>query len=189
MRIETLVLDRVKPSPRNPRVIPGRAVEEVAKSIKQFGFLVPVVIDEDDVLLAGHTRLMAARLNGLEKIPCVRAKDLTVRQKDMFRLADNRVSEITSWDEPKLFEVLMSLGEELPPGFMQDDLDELKRLNDGGGWAGEDPGDIDEDEETGESARNDPDDLIPVTFRCRRKHREEVNSRCKALILEIEQGG
>lgn len=70
------------------------AVQYVANSIKEFGFLVPVVIDKNDVIVAGHTRLKAARQLGLERVPCVLAEGLTEEQIRAFRLADNKTAEI-----------------------------------------------------------------------------------------------
>ncbi len=74
------------------------AVKYVANSIREFGFKVPVVLDLNNVIVAGHTRIKAAQLLQLDKVPCVIADDLTDEQVKAFRLADNRVSEAASWD-------------------------------------------------------------------------------------------
>lgn len=79
------------------------AVEEVSASISRFGFKVPIIIDKNNVIVAGHTRLKASQALGLEKVPCIRADDLTDDQIKAFRLADNKVSERSTWDEEKLF--------------------------------------------------------------------------------------
>lgn len=81
----------------NPRNNDG-AVDAVAESIKQFGFKVPIVIDRDNVIVAGHTRLKAARKIGLEKVPCIVADDLTPEQIKAYRLADNKTAELADWD-------------------------------------------------------------------------------------------
>jgi len=81
----------------NPRNNDG-AVDAVAESIKQFGFKVPIVIDRDNVIVAGHTRLKAARKIGLEKVPCIVADDLTPEQIKAYRLADNKTGELAEWD-------------------------------------------------------------------------------------------
>ena len=82
---------------RNPRKNDA-AVEYVANSIERFGFKVPVVIDKDGVIVAGHTRVKAARKLGMESVPCIVADDLTEEQIKAFRLADNKVGEFAEWD-------------------------------------------------------------------------------------------
>lgn len=75
-----------------------KAIPAVAESIKNFGFLIPCVIDKDNVLVAGHTRVEAAKTLGMTEVPCVRAEHLTSEQVTAFRLIDNKVSEIATWD-------------------------------------------------------------------------------------------
>lgn len=101
MSIEYLSLDEIKPYENNPRYN-DNAVDKVAESIKQFGFKVPIVIDENNVIVTGHTRYKASEQLGLTNIPCIRADDLTDDQVKAFRLADNKVSEIAMWDNAKL---------------------------------------------------------------------------------------
>lgn len=78
------------------------AVDAVALSISSFGFKVPIIIDSNNVIVAGHTRLKAAQKLGLSTVPVIRADDLTEEQVRAFRLADNKVSEAASWDFEKL---------------------------------------------------------------------------------------
>lgn len=85
------------------------AIEKVAASIREFGFKVPIVIDKDNVIIAGHTRKRASELLGLDKVPCIIADDLTEEQVKAFRLADNKTSEFAEWDFEKLNEELASL--------------------------------------------------------------------------------
>lgn len=85
----------------NPRNNDG-AVDAVAESIRQFGFKVPIVIDTDGVIIAGHTRKKAAEKLGLETVPCIVADDLTEEQIKAFRLVDNKTSELAGWDFAKL---------------------------------------------------------------------------------------
>lgn len=89
------------PYVNNPR-INENAVDFVAASIKEFGFKQPIVIDKDNVIVAGHTRLLAAKKLKLEMVPCILADDLTEQQIKAFRLADNKVSEFSVWDLDKL---------------------------------------------------------------------------------------
>lgn len=105
MNIVEIKTDDLIPYENNPRNN-DEAVDKVAASIQQFGFKVPIVIDENNVIVAGHTRHKAAQNLGLKKIPCIVADDLTEEQVKAFRLADNKVSEFSSWDESKLFHEL-----------------------------------------------------------------------------------
>lgn len=108
MEILNLKIDEVIPYENNPRNNEG-AVEYVAESIKQFGFKVPIVIDKDNVIVTGHTRHKAAKRLGMETVPCIKADDLTENQIKAFRLADNKVSEYSTWDLPLLTEELADL--------------------------------------------------------------------------------
>lgn len=85
------------PYERNPRQN-DEAVKYVMESIKEFGFKVPIVIDKDNVIVAGHTRLKAAKKLKLDEVPCIVADDLTDEQIKAFRLADNKVAEKAEWD-------------------------------------------------------------------------------------------
>ena len=85
------------PYENNPR-LNDEAVEYVKNSIKEFGFKVPVVIDKDNVIIAGHTRIKASKELGIKDIPCIIADDLTEEQVKAFRLADNKVSEKSVWN-------------------------------------------------------------------------------------------
>lgn len=94
-------VDDLIPYENNPRHN-DEAVEYVANSIKEFGFKVPCIIDKDDVLVAGHTRVKACKKLGIKEVPCVVADDLTEDQIKAFRIADNKVGEIATWDMEKL---------------------------------------------------------------------------------------
>jgi hypothetical protein len=85
------------PYERNPRHN-EEAVDAVARSIKEFGFRNPVILDKDHVIVAGHTRVLAAKSLGLADVPCVIAEDLTPEQARAFRIADNKTAEIAEWD-------------------------------------------------------------------------------------------
>ena len=105
MQIEDIKIGDIIPYDKNPRKN-DMSVDKVAASIKEFGFKVPIVIDKDNVVVCGHTRLKAAKKLKLESVPCVRADDLTEEQIKAYRLADNKVGEESEWD----FDLL---GEEL----------------------------------------------------------------------------
>ena len=89
------------PYENNPR-INENAVGAVAESIREFGFKVPIVVDKNNVIVCGHTRVSAAEQLGLKTVPCVVADDLTEEQIRAFRLADNKTAELATWDEEKL---------------------------------------------------------------------------------------
>lgn len=108
MQIVELKTADLKPYEMNPRYN-DNAVDAVAESIKEFGFKVPIVIDKDNVIVAGHTRLKAAKKLGLETVPCVIADDLTEEQIKAFRLADNKTGELAGWDMDLLIEELSSI--------------------------------------------------------------------------------
>jgi len=96
------------PYENNPRKN-DEAVDYVANSIKEFGFKVPIVINKNNVIIAGHTRLKASIKLGLEEVPCIVADDLTEEQIKAFRLTDNKVSEMAEWDFNLLDEELESI--------------------------------------------------------------------------------
>lgn len=110
MQIKEIEISSLIEYENNPRNNDG-AVDAVAESIKQFGFKVPIVIDRDNVIVAGHTRLKAARKIGLEKVPCIVADDLTPEQIKAFRLADNKTAELADWDFSALEKELAELSE------------------------------------------------------------------------------
>lgn len=87
----------ITPYEKNPRKNDD-AVKYVAESIRQFGFKVPIVIDKDGIIVAGHTRHKAAQKLKLKEVPCIVADDLTEEQIRAYRLADNKVSEAAEWD-------------------------------------------------------------------------------------------
>ena len=101
MKIVELFLRDIKPYDKNPRKN-EKAVDAVMNSIKEFGFKNPIIVDEDLVIISGHTRRLAALKLSMEKVPCIIAKDLTEEQVRAFRLADNRVASFSTWDEEKL---------------------------------------------------------------------------------------
>lgn len=96
------------PYDKNPRKN-DEAVKYVKASIEKFGFKVPIVIDENKVVVCGHTRLKAAKEIGLEQVPCIMASDLTPEQIRAFRIADNKVAEIAEWDMDALKDEISEL--------------------------------------------------------------------------------
>ena len=117
-------ITELKPYENNPR-INDKAVDAVAASIKEFGFKVPIIVDKDGVIVAGHTRLKAAQKLGLDEVPVIVADDLTPEQVKAFRLADNKVGELADWDFEKLEKELKSI--EMDMSGFDFDMKELSR--------------------------------------------------------------
>lgn len=109
IQIVNLPIAEIKPYHGNPRRIPQAAVDAVARSIEEFGFLVPIVIDSAGCIIAGHTRHKAALQLGLQTVPCIRADGLTPKQVQAFRIADNAVAGISGWDMAALRKELATL--------------------------------------------------------------------------------
>ena len=118
MEIVNIKTDKLIPYVNNPRHNED-AVEKVMASIQEFGFKVPLVIDKNNVVVTGHTRLKAAKRLGIDEVPCVVADDLSDAQIKAFRIADNKVSEYAEWDE-ELLKIELEQLEEM--NFNLDDL-------------------------------------------------------------------
>jgi site-specific DNA-methyltransferase (adenine-specific) len=108
MDIVMMKLSELVPYDKNPRKN-DEAVKYVKASIQEFGFKVPIVIDKDNVIIAGHTRYKASKELKIDEVPCIIASDLTEEQIKAFRLADNKVSEQAEWDLELLSEELDDL--------------------------------------------------------------------------------
>lgn len=131
MNVIMMNLSDLTPYDKNPRKNDD-AVKYVKASIKEFGFKIPIIIDKDNVIIAGHTRYKASKELNIKEVPCIVADDLTDEQIKAFRLADNKVGEVATWDDDLLneelsdiFEIDMSLfdfEDDLEPNF-----DELER--------------------------------------------------------------
>jgi ParB-like chromosome segregation protein Spo0J len=104
----------LRPHPRNARTHPKRQIKQVADSIKAFGHLVPILIDEAGFVLAGHARLAAAKLIGLQSVPTIVASGLTDAQKRAFMIADNKLTQNAGWDRQMLAVEIGELSIQLP---------------------------------------------------------------------------
>jgi 16S rRNA G966 N2-methylase RsmD len=117
--VTLVAVDQIKPHPHNPRTHGKKQIRQIADSIRAVGFAAPVLIDEEDVLLAGHGRLEAAKLLGLKTIPAIVLTGLSEARKRAYLLADNRIAQSAGWDRERLASELLSLPELL----LADDLD------------------------------------------------------------------
>lgn len=129
MEIIEKKLEELKPYENNPRKN-DEAVDYVANSIKEFGFKVPIVIDKNNVIVTGHTRYKASQKLGLKTVPCIIADDLTDEQIKAFRLADNKVSDFSLWDNKKLLQELDEINSDIFTGFTESELFEDIKLTD-----------------------------------------------------------
>ena len=130
MNIELKRTSDIKPYEHNPRVN-DPAVDAVARSIEEFGFRQPIVVDSDGVIVVGHTRWKAARKLGLHEVPAHVAKDLTPEQSRAYRIADNKTADLSAWDLQRLSLDLTDLRDlEFDLGASGFDEDELGSLFD-----------------------------------------------------------
>lgn len=111
MKVVTKKFSTIKPYANNPRHN-HKAIAAVAKSLEEFGWQQPIVVDKEGIIIVGHTRMLAAQSLGWDEGPIHVADKLTDAQVTAYRLADNRVGEIATWDEEKLFEELSQLADE-----------------------------------------------------------------------------
>lgn len=108
LEIKYIPINEIKPYKNNPR-LNEEAIPYVMNSIKEFGFKNPIILDKNNVIVAGHTRLESAKRLDMKEVPVIYADDLTEEQIKAFRLADNKVAEKSLWDYAKLDEELDSI--------------------------------------------------------------------------------
>jgi ParB-like chromosome segregation protein Spo0J len=151
-RIELWPIDRLKPYDRNPRTHSEEQLAQLKRSIQEFGFTNPILVDGGEGILAGHGRLEAARDMGLQQVPVVVLDHLDEDQRKAYIIADNQLALNAGWDMAMLQEEVMSLS--LADfdldllGFEEDFLDDLLERDEKGREAPEDFQEVDEDVET-----------------------------------------
>jgi ParB-like chromosome segregation protein Spo0J len=109
LSVDYVPIDQLKPDPKNARVHSKKQIRQIAKSIESFGFNVPILIDSNFEVIAGHGRVLAAKHLGLTEVPTIRLDHLTEAQRRAFMIADNRLTEIAVWDDRLLAEQLKEL--------------------------------------------------------------------------------
>ena len=134
-QINMVPVEKLIPYVNNARKHSEQQVSQIAASIKEFGFVNPILVDAENVLIAGHGRLAAAHKLGLKEVPCLRVEHLTEAQKRAYILADNRLAELAEWDKELLNLELTQLKDldfnfELT-GFDQDFVDEIQPIKEG----------------------------------------------------------
>jgi ParB-like chromosome segregation protein Spo0J len=126
MKIDMMPITAIRPYEKNPRHN-DEAVSGVARSIREFGFQQPIVVDQDNIIVVGHTRYRAAKELGLESVPVVRA-ELSREKLQAYRIADNKLNELAIWDDALLIEELSEIvarGDEQLTGFSADEIRDL----------------------------------------------------------------
>lgn len=138
MEVKTVPINDIKPYDKNPRKNED-AVEPTANSIKEFGWQQPIVVDNKGVIIAGHTRYLAAKKLGMKEVPVVVASNLTPEQVKAYRLADNKTGELADWNDDLLIDGLKEIDDidmsdfgfesinepELPDDFFEDTSDDV----------------------------------------------------------------
>ena len=127
MQIVEKKITELKAYEKNPRKN-EKAVAPVAESIKEFGFKVPIIIDSDGVIIAGHTRVSAAKKLGMKTVPCIVADDLTPEQIKAFRVADNSTAQIAEWDLSLLKDELMDLDFDMSLFGLEKEINDIERI-------------------------------------------------------------
>ena len=118
MQVKDTPISDIKPYKNNPRDNTN-AVAEVAESIKQYGFQQPIVVDKNGVIIVGHTRYLAAKSLGMTTVPVIWASNLSDQQVKGYRLADNKTSDYSVWDNKKLLKELQEIDKDIYTGFKE----------------------------------------------------------------------
>lgn len=133
-RLEYIEIDRLTPYANNARTHSREQIEKLRASIKEFGFINPILIDKDCGIIAGHGRIEAAKLEGMAMVPCIRVEHLTEAQKRAYIIADNRLALDAGWDYGKLeieFNELNDVQFDLDfTGFNSDEIKEIRSAGD-----------------------------------------------------------
>jgi len=109
MQTQNIKIEKLSPYKNNARKHTEQQIQQIANSIVEFGFVNPILIDENQMILAGHGRYMAARYLELPEVPIIEIKDLTDAQKKAFVIADNKIANNSTWDETVLWQEIQEL--------------------------------------------------------------------------------
>ena len=108
-KIEIKLVDDLIPYDRNPKIHPDTQIEQLANSIREWGWTMPILIDKNDQIIAGHGRLFAAKKLRISEVPCTRAEGWTEQQKKAYVIADNKLAENGEWDTNEYFNQLKEM--------------------------------------------------------------------------------
>src|SRR3972149_4169427 len=113
MQVIDLEISNLRPYEKNARRHPQKQIDVLAKNIERFGFTTPVLVSEDNEVIAGHGRLLALKQLGRTEVPCVRMEGLTKEEIKALRLADNQIASMGEWDMGLAIEELKGLSDEM----------------------------------------------------------------------------
>lgn len=124
----------LKPFDDNPKIHPQDQIDTIVRSIEQFGFINPILVDENNMILGGHGRLMAAKALGMTEVECLVVPGLTDAMKRAYVVADNKIGTLGDWDESLLHKIITSLEDEpdllTSLGFSETELEYLSYTDD-----------------------------------------------------------
>ena len=152
-------VDDLVPYANNAKIHSPEQISQIRGSLREFGFVTPVLIDFDNNIIAGHGRVMAARAEGMEQVPCVMVSNLTEAQRKAYILADNRLAEVAQWDLKTLEVELEGLKDlNFDTGLIGFELEDLKEIQvnaytraaPGQASSSEEPPEVQEDDYDGE---------------------------------------
>ena len=110
-KIENINIEELNPYERNPKIHSDIQIEQISNSIKEWGWTIPILIDEQNNIIAGHGRFLAAKNIDIDVVPCIRANDWSEEKKRAYLIADNKLAENSSWDSALLYSELKSIVE------------------------------------------------------------------------------
>lgn len=112
MKFDEYSLSLLIPYERNSRIHTQDQIDQIKRSIEEWGFTIPILVDEEGVILAGHARYESAKQLGMDKVPCIQAKGWTDAQKKAYIIADNKLAENSQWDLGLFYQELKFLDKE-----------------------------------------------------------------------------
>lgn len=127
MKVQTIKLSKITPYENNPRDN-EEAIQAVVNSITQHGYVQPITVDSENVIITGHTRYEALKQLGWEKVPVI-VLELSKEKTRKYRIADNKVREKTIWDEDKLWDELRSLQENMKDFYSEEEIHNIEERN------------------------------------------------------------
>jgi len=123
-KVKRIPINQLKPYHNNPKEHPEEQIEKIKKSIKEYGFTVPLIVAGNNEVIAGHGRLKAAKELSMDRLPCIKREDLTEEQARGLRIADNKITE-SEWNEEQLAAEFESLDEDDFTGFDEIEIDDI----------------------------------------------------------------
>ena len=126
MKVVEVPIDEITPYWHNPRKN-DKTVERLVENIRKYGFQVPLVLDKNKVVIAGHARLKAAKKLGMQTVPC-NIVSLSEEEAKRFRISDNKIAELSEWEQDSLYKELREIGDKMELLEMGFDLDEINSV-------------------------------------------------------------